>query len=470
MDQTLLLHNALGREKQVFSPIDPNNVGVYVCGPTVYSYAHIGNARPAVVFDTMVRCLRALFPKVTYVSNITDIDDKIIDAAIETGTPISDITKKYTDIYNADMATLGVIKPDVQPLATEHLQEMIDMISTLIEKGFAYETDGHVLFHVPAFKDYGRLSGRNRDEQIAGARIEVSSYKKDPADFVLWKPSVGDQPGWDSPWGVGRPGWHIECSAMSSKYLGDIFDIHGGGLDLIFPHHENEQAQSCCANSSSDFAKYWVHNGFVIVEGEKMSKSLGNVLLVHDLIKEAPGEVLRLNLLSTHYRQPLDWTQEGLGNARKTLVKFYKALCEVDGYKDIKTDAKDAESGVMEALCDDLNTPKAMAQMHRLFKTFAQIETDEEKHALAVKIKASGLLLGILQDDPQSWLDGLTAYQKTADGGEALSDSAIDALIDERRKARADKDFARADAIRDELLSHHIEILDSAEGTSWNRV
>lgn len=404
MSQTLTLHNSLSRKKEPFYPLDEQNVRVYVCGPTVYNYAHIGNARPAVVFDVLVRVLRALYPRVTHVSNITDIEDKIIAAAEKENVPIEDITRKYADIYNADMAALGVSKPDYQPLATAHIDGMIEMISALVEKGHAYENEGHVLFNVPSFDKYGRLSGRERDEQIAGARVEVAPYKKDPADFVLWKPSTIDQPGWDSPWGRGRPGWHIECSAMSKALCGDIFDIHGGGIDLTFPHHENELAQSCCANDTDQMARYWVHNGFVTVEGEKMAKSVGNVLLVHDLVEQASGEALRMNLLSAHYRQPLDWTQAGLESCNKVLEKFYTQLRDVSGYKDLSINADDIPADFINALCDDLNTPRAMAELHSLFKDLQSEREAPQKQIIARQIKAAGALMGLLQDDPAAYL------------------------------------------------------------------
>jgi len=359
------LYNSLTGKKEEFSPIDESNIRMYVCGPTVYNYVHIGNARPAVVFDTLVRVLRANYKKVTYVSNITDIDDKIIDAATAQKVPISEITQKYTDIYNQNMEVLGVQAPDIQPKATEYLPEMIELIEQLIEKGFAYEKDGHVLFHVLAYEKYGALSKRNRDEQIAGSRVEIAPYKKDPADFILWKPSTSEQPGWDSPWGFGRPGWHTECSAMTEKNLGLPFDIHGGGRDLIFPHHENEIAQSCCAsgdvNNPQSFSKYWIHNGFVTVEGEKMSKSIGNVILVKDLINQYDGEVIRLALLSSHYRQSFDWNAKIIHQAQVLLDKLYKALLDLS---DENVDTKTNEE-FLNFLNDDLNTPGAITFLNK---------------------------------------------------------------------------------------------------------
>lgn len=415
---------------------------MYVCGPTVYSYAHIGNARPAVVFDTLRRVLESQYPKVTHVANITDIDDKIIDAARAANVPISDVTEKYTQIYNADMGALGVRTPHIQPKATDHVDGMIAMTQTLINNGHAYEADGHVLFNVPSFKAYGALSGRNRDEQIAGARVDVAPYKRDPADFVLWKPSTGDQPGWDSPWGFGRPGWHIECSVMAREFLGDVFDIHGGGLDLTFPHHENELAQSCCATGQADFAKYWVHNGFLTVEGEKMSKSIGNVLLVHDMIEQGiPGEAIRLNILGTHYRQPLNWTQDGLEQSLKTLDKFYDIIGQTEQSHDI-------DGEFMAALADDMNTPLAISVLHRLAKSEP------------AKLKPAANILGLLQHSVTEW-------QSMRASDSVIDSVQIEGLIAERNAARANKDFAKSDEIRDQLAAMGITIKDSPEGTSW---
>ncbi len=442
----LKLYNSLTRKKEVFEPLDPSHVRMYACGPTVYNYAHIGNARMAVVFDLWARVLRHLYPKVTYASNITDVEDKIMIAAREAGVPISEITEKYTRIYNDDMAALGVLPPDVQPKATEHIQEMIDLCTALIDKGHAYEAEGHVLFNVPSDPSYGALSGRSRDEQIAGARVEVAPYKKDPADFVLWKPSSEDEPGWDSPFGFGRPGWHIECSAMAEKHLGLPFDIHGGGADLKFPHHENEIAQSCCAHDTEDapdsFAKYWLHNGFLTVEGEKMSKSLGNVLIAHDLIESYPGEALRLTLLSAQYRQPLDWSEATLQQNKKLLDKLYTKI------KDSDVDAGEIPQGILDALCDDLNTPQVMAELNALAKA------DD-----IAALKAAGKLLGILQQDANEWL------------GYGQSDGAaeIEALLAERTQAKAEKNFARADEIRDQLKAQGIEIEDTPDGPIWRK-
>ena len=454
------LTNSLTRKKEEFIPLDPDHVKLYACGPTVYNYAHLGNGRMAVVFDLWARLLRHIYPKVTYVSNITDVEDKIIVAAKESGQEISVITEKYTKIYNDDMAMLGVELPDIQPKATEHIQEMIDQIIQLIERGHAYEAEGHVLFHVPSNPSYGALSGRSRDEQVAGARVEVAPYKRDPADFVLWKPSNEDQPGWDSPWGVGRPGWHIECSAMAEKHLGLPFDLHGGGADLKFPHHENEIAQSCCAQGTPEkvknFSNYWIHNGFVTVEGEKMSKSLGNFLLVHDLIKDHKGEVLRLALLSAHYRQPLDWSAQILHQSQVLLDKLYAKLLEL---KDVQVEQ--AEQNIipvpfLESLCDDLNTPLLIAELNKLLQ-----EKDQKK--LKGTLLNLGNLIGILQEDPEVWL------KKDVDHSE-LDVEQIERLIAERTEAKKNKDFDRSDEIRDELLVLGVEIKDTRDGTTWEKV
>ncbi len=457
----LKLQNSLSGKKETFEPINPDHVRIYACGPTVYSYAHIGNARMAVVFDVLANVLRTIYPKVTYVSNITDVDDKIITASHETGEAIDTITKKYADIYNADMASLGVKAPDIQPRATDHISQMIAIIEELIKKDHAYAADGHVLFNVPSFPKYGGLSGRSRDEQIAGARVEVASYKKDPADFVLWKPSNDDEPGWDSPWGKGRPGWHIECSAMAQEHLGLPFDIHGGGADLKFPHHENEIAQSCCAHGDkedlSSFSKYWVHNGFVTVEGEKMSKSLGNVTLAHDLIKEHAGETLRLTLLSAHYRQPLDWTEESIKQSKKTLDRLYQYMREID---DIDYDDQaSAPDTFMDALCDDLNTPKAISALIALGKHAAEAKTPAAKS----EFYAAARTLNILQQNADEWL----GYSVS---GNDVDENMINFLLQQRKDARAEKNYARSDEIRDELLEMGIAIEDTAEGTIWKKV
>ncbi len=455
---TLHLHNTLTRSKQAFEPIDPSNVRMYVCGPTVYDDIHIGNARPLVVFDVLARLLRQEYGAghVTYARNITDVDDKIIDRAAENGETIDTLTRRTTENFHAATAALGCLPPDVEPRATEHIAQMIALIETLVAKEHAYAAEGHVLFHVPSMPDYGKLSGRNRDEMIAGARVEVAPYKRDPSDFVLWKPSTGDQPGWESPWGFGRPGWHLECSAMSEQHLGASFDIHGGGVDLVFPHHENEIAQSRCAHPDTSFAHYWVHNGYLMSEGEKMSKSLGNFYAVSDLLKEFPGEALRLAILKTHYRQPLDFTRDGVREARQELNRWYRALALVRGGT-----SSDGEipKGVVAALEDDLNTPAAIAAVHAAADAVFAADKDGDTEAAetaADRLRAVGRLLGILQERPDVWFQG---------GG----DAAIDALVAERDAARAAKNFARADEIRDELLAQGIVLEDGAGGTTWRR-
>lgn len=458
----LKLHNSLTRKKEDFRPLDPAHVRLYACGPTVYNYAHIGNARMAVVFDLLAGLLRSLYPKVTYVSNITDIDDKIIAAARETGRPCDEITCKFTDIYNRDMAALGVKAPDVQPRATTHIPQMIALIETLIAKDHAYEGQGHVLFNVPSFPAYGGLSGRSRDDQIAGARVEVAPYKRDPADFVLWKPSTPDQPGWDSPWGRGRPGWHIECSAMAQEHLGLPFDIHGGGADLKFPHHENEIAQSCCAegklNDLSAFARFWVHNGFVTVNTQKMAKSEGNTRLVHDLLQQYDGETLRLALLSAQYSQPLDWTENLLQQTQKTLERLYQTLRELANITPEK-DSDQHDNPILEALCDDLNTPKAIAALGHLARKAAQTRAPYDKAALL----AGANLLGVLQQDADSWL----GYGQPANDADAAK---IENLLQQRQDARKSKNFARADEIRKELTEMGIAIEDTPAGAVWKKL
>ena len=454
--QYLKIFNTLNSKKETFEPIDSKHVKIYACGPTVYNYAHIGNARMAVVFDTFVRTLKAVYPKVTYVSNITDIDDKIIEAAKEQEVEISLITDKYTKIYNEDMAMLNVLAPDVQPKATEFIPEMIDLIKDLISKDFAYEKEGHVLFHVPMYLNYGKLSNRNREEQIAGSRVEVAPFKKDPADFILWKPSDDTQPGWDSPWGFGRPGWHTECSAMSEKTLGLPFDIHGGGRDLIFPHHENEIAQSCCSSANiedpTSYARYWMHNGFVTIDGEKMSKSLGNIILVKDLIEDHHGEVIRLALLSSHYRQGLDWNEKIIHQSKKLLDKLYAILKDLDNTD--QDDAIQSNKDVIGPLMDDLNTPGLIAELNKIIKDFGAIK-EEEKSAIKSKLIFIGSVLGILND------------KNFNEVSEELKNK-IQELIKKRADAKQEKNFEKADEIRQELLDLGVEIKDTSDGTSWN--
>ena len=451
----LYLHNTLTRTKEKFVPLHPGRVGMYVCGPTVYDFAHIGNARPVVVFDVLARLLRRLYPQVTYVRNITDVDDKINAAAKSSGETIRAITERTARAFHADMAALGALAPDVEPRATEHIAQMIALIEALLKAGHAYEAEGHVLFAVPSMADYGRLSGRNRDEMIAGARVEVAPYKRDPADFVLWKPSEDDVPGWDSPWGRGRPGWHLECSAMSGEYLGETFDIHGGGQDLIFPHHENEIAQSTCAHGGAPFVRYWMHNGFLMVEGEKMSKSLGNFYTVHDLLKEFPGEAIRLVLLQTHYRQPLDFTKEGIRQARHTLDRFYGALRNAA----VEPVSSEVPEPVLAALLDDLNTPLALSHLHELVGELNKTGSAEAKG----RVLAGAGALGLLGQDPEAW------FRWTPEGASTLGDAAIEAMIQARKDARKAKNFAEADRIRKDLADRGILLEDGPQGTTWKR-
>ena len=457
--QPIKIFNTLSGKKEDFHPLDSNHIKIYACGPTVYNYAHIGNARMAVVFDTLVRVLKFKFDKVTYVSNITDIEDKIIDAANDQKVPINEITEKYTNIYNEDMAKLSVNIPDIQPKATQYISEMIELIEDLIKKGHAYEIEGHVLFHVPSYENCGMLSNRNREEQVAGSRVEIAPFKKDPADFVLWKPSSDDQPGWESPWGFGRPGWHIECSAMSEKTLGLPFDIHGGGRDLTFPHHENEIAQSCCStadiNNPNSYANYWMHNGFVTINGEKMSKSLGNIILVKDLSNEYHGEVIRLALMSSHYRQGLDWNEKVIHQAKKLLDKLYKVLLDLE-FEDL-VEIQDSEW--INPLMDDLNTPGFIANINVLVKDYLSAQ-EEQKSILKSKLILLGSLMGILQEDPKSWFE-------VNESNINLSKAEVEALISERNEAKKNKNYERADMIRDELMEQGIEIMDNSSGTSW---
>ena len=458
---TIRLHDTRLGKKVPFEPLAEGHVTMYLCGPTVYNYAHIGNARPAVVFDLLARVLRRRYT-LRFARNFTDVDDKINAASLETGKPISEITEKFIRIYNEDMGALGVLPPDVEPRATEHIDEMIAMIEQLIASGHAYESNGHVLFDVVSYDDYGALSKRSLREMIAGARVEVADYKKNPQDFVLWKPSTPELPGWDSPWGRGRPGWHIECSAMAEKHLGETIDIHAGGQDLVFPHHENELAQSRCAHGGKDFARYWLHNGFLSIDHEKMSKSLGNVLLVHNLIETIPGEVIRLALLGAHYRQPLDWSDEAVEDARSKLDRLYGAVrgIEVGDAERAKAEPLD---GVVLALENDLNTPDAMAEYFGLAKRLNKVKEDDpdEARKLAAQMYATGDLLGLLQSDPEAWFSG--------HGDSDLSAEGIEALIAERNEARAAKDFAAADRIRDELAEAGIQIEDGPSGTTWRR-
>ena len=457
---TLRLTNTLTRKKETFIPARPDHVTMYVCGPTVYNYAHIGNARPAVVFDVLYRLLKRRFERVVYARNFTDVDDKINAAAKDASQPISSITARFIDAYHADMAALGVLTPDLEPRVTGHIPDIIDMIKKLIARGNAYEADGHVLFHVPSFEDYGALSGRDRDEMVAGARVEVAPYKRDPADFVLWKPSTLDLPGWDSPWGRGRPGWHIECSAMIEDGLGRTIDIHGGGQDLIFPHHENEIAQGTCAHDGELYCRHWVHNGFVTVEGRKMSKSLGNVLLVRDLLADAPGEAIRFALLCAHYRQSLDWSADGLAQAKRGLDRLYATLRDLDGAPDVATPAGwlDAFEGALE---DDLNFPAAIAELFQLAKAARRATSPEDRGAYKAALREAGGLLGLLQGDPADWLQ-----QSFSDNEDTAR---IEHLVEARQTARSAKDFAASDQIRDELAALGVTVEDRADGPIWRR-
>jgi cysteinyl-tRNA synthetase len=459
---TLKIYDTLSRVKTDFNPLDPAHVRMYVCGPTVYDYAHIGNARPVVVFDVLSRLLRTLYPKVTYARNITDVDDKINARAQESGEDIGTITKRTTDIFHQDMAELCALPPDVEPRATDHIKEMIVMIEDLIDKGHAYAKDGHVVFSVPSMSAYGKLSKLDKRQIIAGARVEIAPYKRDAQDFVLWKPSADGIPGWESPWGRGRPGWHIECSAMSHKHLGESFDIHGGGLDLIFPHHENEIAQSKCAHGPETFAKYWMHNGYLMSEGEKMSKSLGNFYTVHVLLEEFPGEAIRLALLKSHYRKPMDFTKEGLREAKMELDRFYNILRR---HSSVPKSQADIPKSVLSQLKDDLNTPGAISALHQCL---GALKNAEEDQILAAKnaLLAAGYVLGLLQQDPEDWLK----WQPVTATEAGLSDAEIEVLIAERVNARANKDFAASDRIRDQLTNDGIILEDSSEGTIWRRV
>ncbi|WP_207461767.1 cysteine--tRNA ligase [Azospirillum sp. SYSU D00513] len=454
----LELYNTLTRRKERFEPMRPDHVGMYVCGPTVYDTAHIGNARPVVVFDVLNRVLRRLYPSVTYVRNITDVDDKIIDRSRDSGEPIEALTERTTRLYHEDMDALNALRPDVEPRATHHIAHMIGLIGTLIDKGHAYAAEGHVLFSVPSMGAYGQLSRRSLDEMIAGARVEVAPYKRDASDFVLWKPSAEGQPGWDSPWGRGRPGWHIECSAMAKEHLGVTFDIHGGGLDLIFPHHENEIAQSRCAHDGADLARYWVHNGFVTVEGEKMSKSLGNFFTVHDLLDEYPGEAIRLTLMSAHYRQPLDFTRDGLKQSKATLDRWYQAL-----RGDPAPAAAEPSAELLAALEDDLNTPLAISHLHELATAVNKADGDAAKAAAKGALLAAGQALGLLLQEPEAW------FRWAPKGAAELSEDAIQGLIDARLAARKAKNFAEADRIRKELADQGIILEDGPQGTTWKR-
>ena len=450
------LYNTLSRQKELFTPLDPSHIRVYACGPTVYGRIHVGNARPIVVFDVLVRVLRRLYDRVTYVRNITDVDDKINDRAAANGQSIDELCADTIVSFHTDTAALGAVPPDVEPRATHHIDQMIAMISLLIDKGHAYAADGHVLFQVSTMPHYGALSKRSMEDMIAGARVEVAPYKRAPEDFILWKPSTTSQPGWDSPWGRGRPGWHIECSAMAKAYLGEVFDIHAGGLDLIFPHHENEIAQSCCAHGTSHMAKYWLHNGFVTMNDEKMSKSLGNIITVAEATARYRPEVLRAALLSAHYRAPLDLSENAMQDAQNSLDRLYRAAGAA-----ITSDMA-LDDAFMACLCDDLNTPAAMARLHELARL-----ANKGYQAAATALKSSAELIGLLRDTADDWAKAGSAVGDSDDT--KLDDAIIDAEIAARNAARATRDFATADAIRDRLAAAGIILEDGQDGTGWRR-
>lgn len=455
----IYLHNTLSRKKEQLSTSQPERVTMYVCGPTVYNYAHIGNARPALVFDVLSRLLRHDYPTVIYARNFTDVDDKINAAAAATNVPISVITNRYIDAYHEDMKSLGVLTPELEPRVTEHISIIIKLINTLIERGHAYFAEEHVLFDVASYPEYGHLSGRRKEDMLAGARVEVAPYKRNPLDFVLWKPSTPELPGWESPWGWGRPGWHIECSAMIGKHLGHTIDIHGGGQDLIFPHHENEIAQGTCAHGEL-YCRTWVHNSFVTVEGQKMSKSLGNVLLVRDLLDQAPGEVIRLALLSTHYRKPLDWTSERLQQARNVLASYYDSLFKVSDIEVLPQIKPDKQ--VMEALRNDLNVTGALVRLRELQTQLDRANTDTQQAHLKSILLASARILGLLQQPSH---EALAVLRPEATSFISLTSNArIKSLVAEREQARQDRDFAKSDALRNALLNEGVVIEDTAQG------
>jgi cysteinyl-tRNA synthetase len=453
----LHLYNSLTRRKEVFVPGDPARVTMYACGPTVYNPPHIGNARAAVVYDMLYRVLCRHYPNVVYARNITDVDDKINLAARDEGVPINVIAERFADVYHRDMAALGVMDPVIEPKATEHIPRMIAMMEKLIASGHAYVAEGHVLFSVTSFDAYGRLAGRSRDEMIAGARVDVAPFKRDPADFVMWKPSPGDLPGWDSPWGRGRPGWHIECSAMIEQHLGTTIDIHGGGNDLKFPHHENEIAQGTCAHDGALYCRYWVHNGFVEIENEKMSKSLGNVLLVQNLLQRFPGEAIRLVLLKGRYREPISWSEGLIGEAKSQLDRLYGALRRMRDIEPVGPCVPNADFAA--AMDDDLNSPQALAVLMELV-TRANVATGHaELGALKAALLGGGRELGILQQDPEQWFSYASAG--------VIDVARVEALIAARSAARVARDWAEADRIRGELAAMGVRIEDGAQGTTW---
>lgn len=447
---SIYFFNTLTKQKEEFKPLDEAHVRMYVCGPTVYDFAHLGNARPVVVFDVLFRLLKHLYPNVTYVRNITDVDDKINAAALASGVNIREITERTTKAYHDDMRALNALSPTYEPRATDHITDMVHMIESLIAGQYAYVKEGHVLFRVQKYEKYGHLSRRQQDELLAGARVEVASYKESAGDFVLWKPSSPELPGWESPWGRGRPGWHIECSAMSQVFLGKTFDIHGGGIDLVFPHHENEIAQSCCAHQTDRMANVWMHNGHLLVNGEKMSKSLGNFFTVRDILRDYDGEVIRLAFLSTHYRSPLDWTGDTPKNARIMLDRFYRAV-------EYATDDNPEVDLIISALRDDLNTPLAISHLHELANEVFRGVGDAQTHA-ANLLKKFGQFLGILMHDPKEW------FQRTAIGTQD-----IEKLIADRNNVKKLKNFVEADRIRTLLTNKGIILEDGPNGTTWRR-
>jgi len=451
------LYNSATKQKETFTPIDENHVTMYVCGPTVYNFIHFGNARPAVIFDCLFRVLNSAYPKVTYARNITDVDDKINAAAEAEKISINEFAQRFTTAYQEDMANLGNLAPTIEPKATDHIQEMLDITQTLIDKGYAYESEGHALFDVTSNENYGKLSNRNLDDMQAGARVEVASYKKHPMDFVLWKPSDKGTTGWNSQFGFGRPGWHTECVAMINKHLGKTIDIHGGGRDLLFPHHENEQIQGqCCQSEDQDYVNYWLHNGMLNIDGVKMSKSLGNFITVRELLEQHDGELLRFALLTSHYRTTLNWTKDLLTQSQQALDKFYSVLRDTQniktGFSDITTNP------VVMALYDDINTPQAIAALHQISTDLNKKEGDLE--SLKAQFIQGAEVLGILSKDPE-------IYFKSGDG---IDEATILDFIEQRKAAKKNKDFSGADKIRDELLAQGIEIKDTREGVIWQRV
>ena len=447
------LYNTLARKKQNFIPINSNRVTMYICGPTVYSYPHIGNARGPVIFDILAGLLKREY-ELIYVRNITDLDDKIYEAAKSEQSDVSEITERYTKIYHQDISALGVKDPDIEPRATDHIKEMIEMIEGLLAKGYAYENEGHVLFSVDSYSDYGSLSNRQHEDQIAGSRVAIAAYKKNPRDFVLWKPSTPDLPGWESPWGVGRPGWHLECSTMAKKYLGETLDIHGGGSDLIFPHHENECAQSICSHKGKPFANFWVHHGMIDFNNTKMSKSEGNLLLIKDLLEDIPGEVVRMALISTHYRKPINWSNDLIKDSKKKLDRLYGAIRKIDIFHNTEP-----SNEVLLALADDLNTPKALSALFNIVKLINNSEDPVERDKYASTLMASASLLGLMTMSADEWF-------KTTPNG-VLTREEIEHLITQRERARKSKNFSESDRIRDDLLQKGVVIEDGPDGTEW---